>query len=262
VENPYCYPDPLDTTTMSFVRESERFRGGWEENEDFVISLAVDRVAAQFGGHARCVDAGAGTGRLTGRFGAVASAVTALELDASRFDRETMLRDAATIGFELTLTAGSAADLDELPQAPFDVVVLSHVIQHAPRDVATTIAMATARALRQFGFLYLSVPVTSEPHDEYVVARVENGRYAEDRVAAAEFDRLCMQSPEGSLATRMFSLRPFVRSLEHAGFHIDSVLAFHFTPRHHAWSRVPCAFEPTGADLRGVVDVAILATRR
>lgn len=261
MENPYRYPDPLDMTTTSFIRDSESLPGGWEQNEDFVISLAVDRVAAQFGGHARCVDAGAGTGRLTGRFGAAGTSVTALEPDASRFDRETMLREAATSGFELTLTIGGAADLAELPQAPFDVVVLSHVIQHAPRDVAATIETAAARALRQRGFLFLSVPVTSEPHDEYIVARVENGRYAEDQVAPAEFDRSCLHSPEGSLATRRFSLRPLVRSLELAGFHIDSVLAFHFTPRHHAWSRVPCAFEPSGADLSGVVDVAILATR-
>jgi 2-polyprenyl-3-methyl-5-hydroxy-6-metoxy-1,4-benzoquinol methylase len=262
VRNLYRYPDPHDATTACFVRENETCAGAWEQTEDLVLSFAVGRVAARFAGRAHCVDAGAGTGRLTRRFGAVSAAVTALELDPSRFDRETMSSDADKGGFELTLAAGSAADIAELPDAPFDVVVLSHVIQHAPRAAAATIVKAAAQALRRGGLLYLSLPVSGHRQDDYVLAHVANGYYLEHRVDGDEFDRLCLHSPEGCLPTRKFSLRTALRSLEHAAFRIDNVLAFHFEPTHPAWPKVPCVAEVIGVDSAGVVDIAILATRR
>jgi SAM-dependent methyltransferase len=259
--NPYSYPDPLDATTVSFISEHAASDGRWQESEDRVLSFAVERIAARFGGQARCLDAGAGTGRLTGRFGAVSATATALELDPSRFDREAMLQDAAERGFHLIPTVGNAIDMAELPEAPFDVVVLSHLIQHAPRAVAARIITAAARALEAGGFLYLTVPLSAEDQDEHILARVENARFVQDRITAADFDRLCLKSPDGWLPTRTFSVRALIGSLESADFRIDDVLAFHFKPERRAWPQAQCVLDTTRSRLGPAVDVALFATR-
>jgi SAM-dependent methyltransferase len=257
----YCYPDPSETTTLALIAESGHRLEEWERSEELAVAIALGLIAERFGGQARSVDAGAGTGRLTRPVGAVSAAVTATELDPSRFDVAQMRLDAEQRGYELRLEPVDATRTDELLGAPFDAMMLSHVIQHTPRDVTTEILASAARALYSGGVLNISVPLSSHKSDDHVIAGVVTGRYIEDPVAASEFDRRCTSSAGGNLPTRKFGLRGLLAAVESHGFRVEHVLAFHFQGDHSKWPSVPCVADIAHGESDGVIDAAIVATR-
>jgi SAM-dependent methyltransferase len=254
----YRYPDPDEEITAHLIDALPGGAASWIRSEELVVDVVLGLAAGRFRGSARCLDAGAGDGRLTRHFGAIFSQVTALELDASRLATEQMREDAREGGYHLSIEIGDAARADELSEAPFDLVVLSHVLQHVSHRACEAILDASVRALSARGMLYVAVPVSYDG-ERCTVVLVEGGVRREEHVDARTFDALCDEGGGDVLPTRRFYAAALDDSLEQRGLVVERNLAYHFDDG--AWPALPLVADVSGAGVEGVIDLAIVASR-
>jgi SAM-dependent methyltransferase len=196
----YRYPDPNDLITARMIATISSPQV-WAREEEQVLNALCDEVAS-LPPPRSLLDFGAGEGRLTSRMEHLFARADLIEPDAQRrlaiASRLTPNDTAAVVrAFPDLYQCGN--------QGAYDVILISHVIQHVSADrVRQVLADAGARC-RSGGIVYVATALARHD-DEY---------------------RLASVSPLGSWEERVVGSEEFS---EHAASDFGEVLPIHFFP--------------------------------
>ena len=218
----YEYPDKGDRITRSFIARSEPYPGYWEQSEDsafagFYAFCKETRREAM-------LDVGAGEGRLALKLSPYFREVTALDPDHGRLAQAqsaALEHGVPNIRFleEEFLTL-------EMPGESFDVVMISHVIQHINICTVPNFFSKAHQLLKRRGKLIITTSHAKQGNGTAFSKAVLNGdRSSEVPIDEKEFNRLVVNSV-GVLPVRFFSfgaLRDMLSSL----FDIETERVFH-----------------------------------
>ena len=249
-QHPYEYPDDGDRVTLAIMAQSDLSPEQWEYEESAVLEH-IDAIILE-GPRDRLLDYGSGLGRLALRYAATFDHVASYEPDLGRAN---MQRDHVAAD-EYGARVQVASDPSELG-ADFDAAVCSHVIQHVPTDVVTTILGDITGRLRRGGHLLLITTLSADPNPRFVVGRFSDaGRAVEDAVSQETFNETLRGSPSGQLPVHFFPYADLIEILDEQG--MDLVVAYAF----HGTVGVVGPLLSAAAEVVGCRDVAVLARRR
>ncbi len=253
---PYNYPDPGDRVTakmISSISDPDR----WDAEEQRILSSLRSELR-QIEPPRVVLDVGAGIGRLTRALGDLIIAADLLEPDLARARRAKDFIKATAP----QLSANVYTVESELPEQTYDLVLLSHVIQHLlPREAQRLVAFSADRC-RPGGLFYLATTLASPDRSNWRLASIdESGHWTERAVSEDLFSKQVAKPVLGTLPVREFSQVELARALRAVGIELLAVLPFHETSLGGALTEAPGAFrdiamigrkhQPQGSRSRG-----------
>jgi SAM-dependent methyltransferase len=195
----------------------------WDEEEREVLQ-DLRRELEQLGSPRVLLDVGAGTGRLTWLVSDLIASADLLEPDLGRAREARMLaqRRAPKLKVDVFSTE------DDVPDLAYDVVLLSHVIQHViPAEAEGLLAYCAARC-RSDGVIYLATALATETTSQYRVSSCrDDGSFAEEDVGVDRFIYDVRHPAKEKLPARRFTVSELEAALRAVGVEPVSVRPFH-----------------------------------
>jgi SAM-dependent methyltransferase len=223
----YTYPDPEDRVTFATIRALEPVPGYWSESDGRMRKEFLGRLLADFRRERNLngIDVGCGYGRLVPwLLDLHCRRVTALEPDParlavakSRLDQDQLPR----VSFvEQTIQ-------DFSPQAKFDLILCSHLIQHVQRAELDRILAKLRAICADDARVVLFTARSTTGVDRFVKAyQKAESSFSEDAISGDEFDSLVVNR-HGVLPIRFFDLKTITRALYKADLKLIDHYAYH-----------------------------------
>merc|ERR1719436_1609378 len=200
----YVYRDRFDGTILRLNSNMVDRLGGNDTHQSSTGQLAA-ALSERRGGV--FLDAGAGMGRWIVRFGRLFSRVVAAEPDNLRF---TVLQRVVPKFLDPTrvqLHNGFISTLD-VPNATFDAILSSHVVQHIAISVAHSYFRRVRELLKPDGLF-----VVATTYSPIYWCHTNAGKVLNDE----EFEKFALQTEPSDLPVRHFSDDRLMRELRDAG---------------------------------------------
>jgi Methyltransferase domain len=218
----YRYPDPCDAITghmITSLSESKR----WEAEEEAVLAQLTSRIE-QLHAPRSLLDVGAGEGRLALRLGSHFQRMVLFEPDEERSRRipDVMKQiDKGALSYRILRRR------DEMvTDSPYDVVLISHVVQHVAFGVAVNLVLESMSLCRSGGVIYLATNLSANDHRYHAERLSDAGEWTTQQLTRDAFDDLAAH-PTDVLPIHSFPA-PFLCSLfQDGGVETLSVLPFH-----------------------------------
>jgi SAM-dependent methyltransferase len=218
----YRYPDPGDCITVRMIAAlSDPQR--WDEEEREVLQ-ELRKEVEQLVPPRALLDVGAGTGRVTWSLSDLLASADLLEPDRGR------AREARTLARQRTptLKVGVFSTEDDVPDRAYDVVLLSHVIQHVIPAEADRLLTYCAARCRSDGIIYLATALATEATSQYRVSTCrDDGSFAEEEVDVDRFIHDVRHPADDQLPARRFTVSQLEAALLAVGFEPVLVRPFH-----------------------------------
>jgi SAM-dependent methyltransferase len=222
----YRYPDHGDRLTQRMILTLSD-PDSWDAEENEILELLREEVE-RLDSPRSLLDVGAGTGRLAWYFADLVSAVDLLEPDEGR--ARVARSFSGTLGPLLQI--GVYTVEGELPDRDYDLVLLSHVIQHVAPAEADRLIGSCASRCRPGGIFYIAtvLATTDNAAPEYRISSCNRDEpFHEDTVDRDRFIEELRHPRRDHLPVRAFGLSELETLLR--GFDVEdlTVRPFHRT---------------------------------
>lgn len=156
----------------------------WQAHDELLVQRAASYLKSR--SRVRALDVGAGQGRLLPALAAAALAVVGIEPDARRAHLAAGVADRLGDRVEVLVTDA----LGFQPDAPFDLVVCSHVIQHLPARDRTGLVQALGRLCADGGAVLTTHSCTGREAAAFFVSGIDEttGRASTTAVDRSAFE--------------------------------------------------------------------------
>jgi SAM-dependent methyltransferase len=218
----YRYPDPGDCITVQMISALSDPRR-WDEEEREVLQ-GLRKELEQLAPPRLLLDVGAGTGRVTWSVSDLLASADLLEPDRDRAHEARTLAQRRTP----TLQVGVYTTEDDVPGRPYDVVLLSHVIQHVVPAEADRLLTYCAARCRSDGIMYLATALATNENSQYRISTCrEDGSFAEEEVDVDRFIHDVRHPADDQLPARRFTVSELKAALHAVGVEPVLVRPFH-----------------------------------
>lgn len=163
------------------IMENEPYQGYWEFSENNIINKVNDQIAKL----TRTVpfsflDAGCGNGRLTLEFAPSFDVITAIEPDSERLHQAQNLIAKSNLAGKITFNQQLIQEINE-DQRKFDVILLSHVLQHVPIDSLAGIFKKLRKLLKDNGLIIITTCHSHIEQDFYTYSYLKDDQFYETK---------------------------------------------------------------------------------
>jgi protein-L-isoaspartate O-methyltransferase len=172
------------------------------------------------------LDVGAGLGRIMAQLEPYFSSGDLIEPDQKRRNELTALTTLLDPG---SRRFSIYAALEELGQSKkYDVILLSHVIQHICVGEVQGMLTQLAQRLHEGGMLYMATCLSPTQEHEYTVTQFDrNGGFEEVAISDTDFNSLAAVPEERKLPVHFFPIGALSAMVESAGLAVFEVRLFH-----------------------------------
>ena len=244
--NHYTYADSNDQITSNYIRDNftEEY---WNKSEVNALNHIFDYVDED-----KCsmLDLGCGMGRLFSHFTNHVSSITGVEPDYSRYTEA--LEEAKSYN-NVTVLNGT---IENVLSNQYDLVFISHVLQHIPREKVHDIISSVQKVLKPNGILALTTTYTEDEDNVFGIYREDNQSTVMD---LEERNLESGESNEYGFYVRNYSFQTIQKLLENAGFIIEKVFGFHYS---NTDSTKQDDINNQNQLLHGAVDVLYIARKK
>jgi len=254
----YQYPDPHDDITRAAVARNNQ-QATWLSNEARLHGCIRSLLWRRFGRPLRILDVGTGPGRLVPEYIGLSRFYAAVDRDPARIGRDFIEAAARAAGTRVDIRASQGCSLAELYGAPFDFIIVSHVLQHVAPEAADELLEQCLVKLAAGGWLYVALPVTHCEDDEHVILWTEAGLPCWRRVGEAELADACERPDAGRLPGKVFSLAAIQGLCRRHRLAIRRMIAYHYTWEYQG--DPACLLPLSGNIPPGICDLALLLER-
>lgn len=144
------------------------------------------KQCAHHGGQA--LDLGAGAGRDTIELARQGMKVTAVDLSDRGLDRIVQRGEDASVDGNIRTVRSDVRDF-EFPQAVYDAVIATTVLDHIPADDAPAVWSAMTRSLTDRGAIYVEVHTTEDPGSDQLPGSASTAPVSETAGAVVNYYR-------------------------------------------------------------------------
>ncbi len=206
----YIYPDKNDGLTVALISEISDWKY-WDESEEEVFKYAFDALKKR--DNVKLLDVGCGLGRLFSVFAPYAKSICALEPDRQRY--EGAVKSAEAMGdYPIEVHNCDISSLDNGEE--FDAVIISHVLQHIPTEIAEIMVDNISKKLKKGGCVIVTTTHTASSEDMLTVEYFENDKRVCVDVTEEEFEKNLKK--DGILPVRMFAEKTVIDLFAKYGF--------------------------------------------
>jgi 2-polyprenyl-3-methyl-5-hydroxy-6-metoxy-1,4-benzoquinol methylase len=218
----YHYPDPADLLTQSMISAVSDARQ-WEAEEGVVLET-LRREFVRLEPPRSVLDVGAGTGRLTWYLSDLLTAADLLEPDADRARSAEALAQAHARSLHVAVFRSES----DLPCRDYDLVLLSHIIQHVAPEQADHLLSFCAGRTRPGGLLYLATVLAENGSPKYRISELNGHNVYGERIVDEETFRQELAHPrDDHLPVRSFSNAELEAALRGVNLEPLAILPFH-----------------------------------
>jgi 2-polyprenyl-3-methyl-5-hydroxy-6-metoxy-1,4-benzoquinol methylase len=215
----YSYPGLDDANFNRRLESIEPYKGYWYQSEEYVF-FYVDRLLRSMKGE-KLLDVGCGEGRLLQRFSKYFKNIYAIDPDQKRVD----LGKTSAKKMNIRNVHFLCGWLEEhrFNEGSFDVVLLSHVVEHINTKAMKDLLSEVHRILNTNGLLILTTAHSRKPVDRFQSVSSRNERVEVKNLTQEQFDAI---NEEGTLPIHFFSIRT-LRDLLSEQFEVVEVKVYH-----------------------------------
>jgi SAM-dependent methyltransferase len=220
----YRYPDHGDRLTQQMILALSDAHN-WDVEERAILELLREEVE-RLDSPRSLLDVGAGTGRLTWHFRDLVTTADLLEPDEDRASTARSLsRKLAPL-----LHIGVYTVERELPDREYDLVLLSHVVQHVAPSEADRLLRSCASRCRPGGIFYVATVLAADDTPEYRVSICNRDEsFHEETVDVDRFLEELRHPSRYRLPVRAFGPSELETSLRSLDIEALAVRPFHWT---------------------------------
>lgn len=217
----YTYPDPDDAITNRMIVSLSQL-DRWAAEEESVLSRLISFIA-QLDEPRSLLDVGAGEGRLAARLSPLFRRAVLVEPDEDRARSIARVvgRNDAVFPYRVTSRLEEAAE-----DAPYSVVLISHVVQHVAFDLASELVERSAALCVRGGIIYLSTNLSRHDHGYHAESVSDAGQLSVQALTREDFDELTRVSA-GVLPIHSFPESYLTTILARANVEVIEALPFH-----------------------------------
>ena len=220
----YFYPDFNDEITATMINAISDVQQ-WTDQEQRVILALAQRIL-ELPTPRNVLDLGAGLGRLAFQLAPYFEQGRLVEPDDNR--RAGLTKGCRAIGLPASSFKVTKHWPDGGVDAPYDVVLISHVFQHVTETTMTGIMTNASAHLRPGGLLYVATCFEAVAEERFTLNRFNARRMWEEiAIDRDTFERLAGASVEGQLPVHFFTRERLVAMVEGSGLTVTDVLPFH-----------------------------------
>jgi ubiquinone/menaquinone biosynthesis C-methylase UbiE len=218
----YTYPGPSDKQITKLIKRIQPYDDYWHRSEEYVFSF-VDKIL-QSKTRENFLDLGCGQGRLTKRFDQFFKNIVAIDPDPIRLKIAQDFNDDSS---QLTNKKFICGDVNELnlPTNHFDVILISHVIQHIHTDDVDKVLMKVYELLKPGGLLILTTSHSRDSDNRFIKTnKKKNGRFRQKTITQNAYNSY-ITNQQGILPVHLFSITDLRKRLDK--YKILAVKVFH-----------------------------------
>lgn len=216
----YSYPDVNDTLADSLDGENgPQYQAYYVESRENITTMMQFLIREAVNPHtSTMLDAGGGVGRLIEPFSSFFSQFHFLEPDESRFNqakiraRELGL-DTDTFFYNTKLEIFSAS-------TKFDLILLSHVIQHIPDDSIQNTLTNFHKMMKSSGSLFLTTSHSTSGVPYFDLTQYEGDEIKNKHIDKNSFNAAARNPHPGVVPSRMFTKSELSEILASTGFQV------------------------------------------
>jgi ubiquinone/menaquinone biosynthesis C-methylase UbiE len=226
MEKTYSYPDANDALTAALIRQKEPYPNYWELSEHKILKKIQQEIKKHpMPQSSWLLDAGCGTGRLLPTFESCFSNILAVDPDVAQIEKaKKTARDGRFEG-KVTFEVASAEQLKREKES-IDVVLCSHVIQHATATSVEKILGKFYDVLRPNGFVFILTAHSTKKTDYYVKEQLINSKNVAEKIGEDEFNCL-INNNQNILPIHFFTEKTLNSALVKHGFKLLDFKVYH-----------------------------------
>lgn len=216
----YIYPDEGDKLTYLFIN-TESDEKYWDESEKNVLNMMISRIK-EFPQKPSLLDLGCGMGRLFPMFASYVKSITGVDPDESRLTEA--IKEAKKIReIEIELING---DITKVEKNKYDVVLISHIFQHIPKNTIENIVEKLSKMIPIGGIICTTTTYTDSKKDVYTMEYLKDGKRVSKRIDEKTFNENI--SNNGILPVREMSFNTMKTIFGSYGFVVEKMVGYHF----------------------------------
>lgn len=202
----YRYPGLGDADFNKVLNKTEPYPGYWYAAEDYVLTSAEHRLPKKI---KTLLDLGCGEGRLLLRFADRCERVVAIDPDPNRLSLAKKCISGHGIGN--VHFYNNEVDAVSFPDNYFDVILLSHILEHLRSDKVEAIMSEVLRILKPEGKLIITTAHSRCTHDKFQAIFAEGSKMSMQKLTEFEFNRV---DDPSVLLVHFFSIESLYKMLK------------------------------------------------
>jgi ubiquinone/menaquinone biosynthesis C-methylase UbiE len=209
------------------MTEKQPFEGYWAESENFVLER-MKKLVHTYPKNKRdtyFLDAGCGTGRLLFEFQSYFDRMLAIDPDAHLLEIAKEAARNSRLSQKVIFQHTSIEKLD-WKERNIDVILCSHVLQHAHTDSLKGILAKFEQLMADNGQLFITTCHSVRNSDFYTKMYLKEQRVVEEAIDKDEFNFL-INNEKNVLPIHFFSEKDLLRTLNNFGFEMVDFKSFH-----------------------------------